>query len=157
MFQGIYWTYQYRIKHAHFRILLLSLKMNRNYLLICDLILQSLMSYLKALMFKSSSVMHEKEFNSTKKQTTAAILITMSLLFIIINRLDSRSLCHSQAKLRSPDVRTDTQTHKHTQSFLFIWWLLNHSLYAPLHNYNHLKIISWRAQKEKNPLKACTH
>lgn len=42
--------------------------------------------------------------------------------------------------------RSHTQLHP---SFLFICLLLNHSLYASLHNYNHLKIILWRAHKTK--------
>lgn len=64
-------------------------------------------------MLKSSSVVREKEFNSTKKQTTAAILITISLLFIIINRLDSGSLplTHGITFSRCQDRRPNTQTH----------------------------------------------
>lgn len=75
---------------------------------------------------------------------TAVIIITISMLPIIINSLDSPPHANTHTQWILPlGARTQMHTHN-TQlhpSFLFICLLLNHSLYASLHNYNHLKII----------------
>lgn len=61
------------------------------------------------------------------------------------------SLSYSQTLINYlPPQHQDSHTHtRQHPSFSFISLLLNHSLYAPLHNYNHLKIILWRAHKTK--------
>lgn len=83
------------------------------------------MSYLKASVLKSSSVVQEKGIQFTqKKKQTAAIPITIRRLFIIINRFDTHAAAHTPDSI----LPMSGQTAKHTHTLVLIHLLTSQSL-----------------------------